>query len=225
MAGVAIIQHDKRSITVQSRLFLYGNHATNEIGQAIADEILTMYNEANGTVSVNEQSYTVAFEIQYVVIENNKDLLFLCTNNRDYRNNFIRIEEKNKAERSFMGFGLGQNVGHWLITDNLGHSTTAAHEYGHSLGLDHPADLDFRGKGTPPIMAPRGSLVDAALQWNPEAIAGEFGGTMYPIHRKVKPEEIAQIFSPFDLSKKHVLEIGRLTNSLFDEIGNPIHVS
>lgn len=225
MAAVATINRETNEIIVASRLFLYGTLATNEIGQAIADEISHQYNDAQGQVEITGVVFSVKFDIQYVVIESLRDILFLCTNNRDYRNNFIRIEEKNVAERSFMGFGLGQNVGHWLITDNLGKSTTAAHEYGHSLGLDHPADLDFRGRGIPPIMAPRGSLVDAPLQWNPNVAPGEFGGTMNPIHRKVNAVEVAQIFEPFDLSQKSFITIGNLTNILFDQVGNLLHIS
>ncbi len=124
--------------------------------------------------------------------------------------------------RSFMGFGLGDNVGHWIVSDQLGHSTTAAHEFGHGLGLDHPARLDYRGSGNPPpIMAPRGTLVDAQYQWEPQAKAGERGGTMNPIHRRVSVPEIQQIVDNLTFRPDGTASVGRLTNITFDKMGNP----
>jgi hypothetical protein len=72
-------------------------------------------------------------------------------------------------------------------------STTAAHEYGHTLGLDHPADLDYRGRGVPGIMYPRGTLVDPQFQYDPSRPAGVTGGTMHPMYRKVFAEDIANL--------------------------------
>jgi len=69
-------------------------------------------------------------------------------------------------------------------------STTAAHEYGHTLGLEHPEQLDIRGKGVPGIMYPRGTLVDPQYQYEPDKPAGTKGGTLHPMYRKVLPEDI-----------------------------------
>lgn len=226
MAGVAIKNIEKKEIRVTSRLFFYGNHATNELAQTIANEITTLYNEPNAIVLVDNEAFNVIFDIQYVVVEDINDLVFLAKNNRDYRNNFIRIEEKNQAERSFMGFSIGDNTGHWLVSDNLGKSTTAAHEYGHSLGLDHPENLDFRGiENPPPIMAPRGSLVDAQYQWNPTVKAGEYGGTLQPSHRKVSISEIQSLFLENDFDNNHSVTLGKLVNTLYDTLGNRIVIS
>jgi hypothetical protein len=123
-----------------------------------------------------------------------------------------------------MGFGLGDNVGHWITSDHLGESTTAAHEFGHALGLDHPNLIDFRGLGNPGIMAPRGTIVDAHLQWNPAVAAGEYGGTLKPFHRRVQAYEIEAIFESLVFDSNGYAEIGHLSNVLFTENGDVFNV-
>ncbi len=61
------------------------------------------------------------------------------------------------------------------------------------LGLEHPLNLDYRGKGIPRIMYPRGTLVDAQYQYDPSKPAGEKGGTMHPMYRKVFAEDVAAL--------------------------------
>ncbi len=221
MAAFAYYDATQNKVKVSARLFFYGEYATNELGQMMADEIMRFWNLEDVFLSINGIECLVEFEVGFVIIPY-ADLLVIAPRNRDYRNNFIRIEKKNAMSRSMMGYGLGDNAGHWLITDNLGNSTTAAHEFGHALGLPHPSDVDFRGSGTPPIMAPRGTLVDSAFQWNPAATAGEYGGTMNPIFRKVRKEEILAIFHKHDFSKNALFNIGKLSNTIFDQMANPI---
>ena len=82
------------------------------------------------------------------------------------------------------------NTGYFKLQNILDNSTTAAHEFGHTLGLDHPHNLDIRGGGTPGIMYPRGTLVDPHFQYYPEVAAGEKGGTLNPFTRKVLQKDI-----------------------------------
>lgn len=72
----------------------------------------------------------------------------------------------------------------------MNNSTTAAHEFGHTLGLDHPQVLDIRGSGTPGIMYPRGTLVDPRFQYDPAIAAGLKGGTLNPVTRKVQQQDV-----------------------------------
>ena len=106
------------------------------------------------------------------------------------RNNYFRIEEYARGNISFVD-DIGCNSGYFMVENLYIGSTTAAHEYGHTLGLHHPHDLDYRGKGVPRIMYPRGTLVDAQYQYDPLKPAGVTGGTMHPMYRKVFAEDVA----------------------------------
>ena len=130
--------------------------------------------------------------------------------NLDPRINYFRIENFAFGNISFVD-GLGCNTGYFKLENLYKGSTTAAHEYGHTLGLDHPKDLDLRGKGTPGIMYPRGTLVDPQFQYDPSKPAGVTGGTMHPMYRKVNQKDIDDL-QLNKLIKESSKIIGNFTN-------------
>jgi len=139
-------------------------------------------------VHVKGMQYNVNFRIT-AALQPAIDMIEVYSND-DPRNNYFRIEEYAHGNISFVD-GLGCNSGYFKLENLYVGSTTAAHEYGHTLGLDHPADIDYRGKGVPRIMYPRGTLVDAQFQYDPTKPAGVTGGTMHPMYRKVFAEDVA----------------------------------
>jgi len=116
--------------------------------------------------------------------------------------------------------GVGCNTGYFKKDNLYKGSTTAAHEYGHTLGLDHPHHTDIRGKGIPGIMYPRGTLVDALYQYEPDKPAGAKGGTMNPVHRKVRLEDIDQLNF-----KKIIFKNNRAIIENFSSIWHDEHIS
>jgi len=204
-------------LLIHSHIITYGNAAGPAITEYIREEIETMWNEPQGKVTIENEQYQVVFKITssfqpaITAIE--------IYENVNPANNYFRIEEFAHGNISFVD-GLGCNSGYFKLENLYRGSTTAAHEYGHTLGLQHPIDLDIRGKGIPAIMYPRGTIVDAQYQYNPGARAGDNinGGTMHPMHRRVKPEDIL-------LLKLHKLDFenGKAIIGEFSSVWHPDH--
>lgn len=204
-------------LIIQSHIITYGNAADPAITELIREEIETMWNEPGGILKVKKLTVKIIFRItaSFQPGITAGDIY----QNVDPRNNYFRIEEFALGNISFVD-GLGCNSGYFKLDNLYKGSTTAAHEYGHTLGLKHPADIDFRGKGVPGIMYPRGTLVDPPFQYNPEGKAGDSnnGGTMHPQYRKVLKNDIEQL-------KLHKLnfESDKVIVGEFSNIWHPAH--
>jgi hypothetical protein len=185
--GEIEIDNDNNTITISSHIITYGNEATEDMTERIMSEIDTMWNEPDAIIYLNNDPYKIIFNITAEMKKEISELEIL--QNTDPRNNFFRIEKFAHGSISFVD-GLGCNTGYFLLENLYEGSTTAAHEYGHTLGLDHPEFLDIRGEGVPGIMYPRGTLVDPQFQYDPTISAGLKGGTMHPMYRKVRQEDI-----------------------------------
>lgn len=185
--GTVEIIHPKALLLVRSHIVTYGNAADPETTRYIREEIEELWNEPRAQIFFSGRIYTVRFEITASFRPDLDEMEVL--QNLDPRNNYFRIEEFSPVHISFVD-AIGSNSGYWKRDNLYQGSTTAAHEYGHTIGLEHPEDLDIRGQGTPGIMYPRGTLVDPQFQYEPDKPAGEKGGTMHPMYRKVRARDI-----------------------------------
>jgi len=183
-------EFENNQLIIHSHIITYGNAATMEITGQMRDEIETMWNEPGASLRFKGITFNIIFkitsELRAAIIPGE------IYQNLDPSNNYFRIEEFAHGNISFVD-GLGCNSGYFKLENLYKGSTTAAHEYGHTLGLDHPKQLDIRGTGVPGIMYPRGTLVDPQYQYDPSKPAGVTGGTMHPIYRKVKKEDIESL--------------------------------
>jgi hypothetical protein len=196
-------------LVLRAHLITYGLASDPVLTARIREEIESMWNEPNARIRVGEREFSVQFRIS---AEHRPRLDPMdVVNNTDPKNNFFRIEEKVVGNISFVD-GLGCNSGFFQADNLYEGSTTAAHEFGHTLGLDHPWDLDLRGRGRPGIMYPRGTLVDPHFQYDPAMEAGLPGGTMHPMHRRVMPADILDLGLDRIRPASGLTALGRFTN-------------
>jgi hypothetical protein len=215
--GEAELHPITNQLVIHSVFFVYGDAASNDMAWRIANDISTLWNEPKGKVKLAGDWFDVSFEIEAYYDANLDPEKVWYNDNPRY--NFFRIEEYATGNISFVD-GVGGNTGYFKLDNLLQTATTAAHEYGHSLGLDHPTKLDIRGMAAPGIMYPRGTLVDPPYQYDPNAQAGKPGGTMDPAHRKVLATDIDNL----KLNKAYFVNnkatIGQFT-SLYHEKQTP----
>jgi hypothetical protein len=136
--------------------------------------------------------------------------------NKDARNNYFRVEET--VPRANVSFSTGSgNDGIFKVSEIAGYGkTTASHELGHGLGLDHNNPSDWQSKiiGKPDIMDTRNDIVgqDYALP----------DGTLDINKREVSQKNIDNIFTPDvvqNLEKNGKSDIGKTTNTYYSPNG------
>jgi len=213
--GTAEADLQRGLILIRSHIVTYGHAADAVLTERIRAEIESMWNEPQTTITRHGRSLLVRFVITaaYVPALQPEEVYY----NTDPRNNYFRIEKTAMGNISSVD-GLGSNTGFFLLDNLYEGSTTAAHEYGHTLGLPHPSRIDFRGEGHPPIMCPRGTLVDAEFQYNSNAVAGDNqnGGTMHPRFRQVKDADIQALKLHRKISFQEPVMIGDFSSIWHD---------
>lgn len=213
--GEAELQSHRNLLIIHAELIFYGDAASEELSIQIAKDVEDHWNEPGGEVSISQNwFYKKRYQVRFNIKGRYNGMLTPETvfENTDPRKNYFRIEEFATGNISFVD-GLNSNTGYFKLENLLNNSSTAAHEFGHTLGLDHPHNLDIRGRGTPGIMYPRGTLVDPPFQYSPEVAAGQKGGTLNPFTRKVLQQDIDDLqLNRLDFNAKGFAVLGDFTS-------------
>ncbi len=214
--GICFFDPSNNRIFIHSVFYFYGDAATSTLSSSIANDIANYWNAANGTTVFNKIELPIYFKIEGFYKPNLTPQEVM--ENTNPVNNYFRIEDYSFYDHSFVD-GLNSNTGYFVIADLNHTGSTAAHEYGHTLGLPHPHNVNIIGKGVPGIMYPRGSWVDAEYQYFPDAKPGEHGGTLNPIHRIVTDVDIANL----KLEKRLAASKGRFILGDFTSVWHDRH--
>ncbi len=176
----------KEEITFVSQMIYRGGALTAKNARDSTLEMTSLWNESRGSVRYRGRLYKAKFIFSYVM-----DPYQRYVDSGSCAENHVKIENPVKeGDRSF--YRLAGRFGTFFTTDDLGRSTTTAHEYGHGLGLDHD-DYDQVTTAVPGIMFARGTLVRPEYQWNPFAVAGAPGGSIKPHHRRVRVIDLLKL--------------------------------
>ena len=215
---MGIAQLDNQNLTLQiiASVFFYGEAASEELSITVARDIQEHWNKPQGTVVIKNILYKTVFTINGIFAPHLTPAAVYENDNP--QNNYFRIEEFCALHISFTD-GIGCNTGYFKLDNLLNNSTTAAHEFGHTLGLIHPHQLDIRGAGTPGIMYPRGSITDPHFQYDPTAAPATKGGTLNPIYRKVLQQDVNNL----QLHKLSFNKNGKATIGKFSSLWHSNH--
>ena len=209
--GEAELRSD--SLIIRSVFYFYGDAANEELATQIAHDIQSHWNEPDARCLIRGRSRQIRFEIQGIH-EPDIDPEKIWYNDNPQLN-FFRIEPEVMGNISFVD-GIGSNTGYFKLGDIIQTSTSAAHEYGHTLGLVHPENLDIRGMPLPTIMYPRGTICDPHFQYDPTAAPAAYGGCLNPAFRKVTVSDI-------ELLKLHTLSFSASQRAIVGAFSSIFH--
>jgi hypothetical protein len=149
----------------------------------------------------------------------------LAEDNKDYKNNFIRLDQGEVDKESFV-LSNGANSGVWYAAQGIGKSKTAAHEFGHILGLGHLNPNIIKDKATVSIMATKMTEVsDKKFQNLTGNTIFGFKDKLNISFRQVTDNDLSQLATLFHeqqlLKKVAVFEFGKIPSFIFDKNGIP----
>ena len=129
--GVPVIDHEKKRITITSRLWVYGGAANRARASEIAAAIQQQWNDAGGTFTFtdadgNEQTYSIVFNVTGEYASEGTINALREGGRLADQDNFVRLEyggdDKWNGNSGFLSWNQFKKD-----------KTTAAHEYGHGL--------------------------------------------------------------------------------------------
>lgn len=216
-SGEPIFDEKKKTVTINSTFIAYGGEAKNYAAK-FASNVAKKWNAAGGTVKVDGKEYKANFKVS-VLIVSEAAAKELASTNKDPKINFVRIEASDQSSNVGKKDTDGGSNSFYINTKQLDetNSTTAAHEYGHSLGLNgHTSEGNFL-EGQPDIMSTKNTLVEEIYSTNPPIPAsnGKEGYRLDTQYRNV-------LQSNLDGININRTSVGKVDNIIYDSNGSVI---
>ncbi len=133
--GEASLDNVNATLTIYSSIIIYGEAADQTLAQQMADDIAFIWNEPKAQIRIRNQDYLLRFQIEGSYQPDLQPETVWYNDNP--RLNFSVLKNSLTLDISFVD-GLGCNTGYFKLANLKQTSTTSAHEYGHTLGLEHP---------------------------------------------------------------------------------------
>ena len=210
---MGIAQIISNQLIIRSTFLFYGEAASEILAKQIAEDIANHWNEPKAIAFISKKEVEVIFDIKGIYSPQLAPEEVYYNYNPLY--NYFRIEEFSNIHISFVD-DIPCNTGYFKLDNLFNNSTTAAHEYGHTLGLKHPEVLDIRGEGQPGIMYPRGTICDPHYQYDSTAQPLAPGGTINPYKRKVLQKDI-------DALKLHRIQFNKNGTAMLGDFSSVWH--
>jgi hypothetical protein len=172
--GIVEMNPAQKEIVLKSHLIFYGPEANRS--EPLFTEIKTLWGAPGFKIAIGEDLYAFRLDLTSEVMSE-AAAIESAKNNFSQMNNYILVKKGFNRARSYVS-RIGQNTAVFYLSDTLGMSTVASHEFGHLLGLPHPDAGDWRELGVPAVMCPNGTLVEPKYQIDPKAIPGEENGSV-----------------------------------------------
>ena len=123
---------DANTVCLEAAIITYGKAASQVVSEQMNSEISTMLAEPRGRINIDNKLYTLvvnARDFHHPTLSP-KAILNNCDPYLDY----FRIEHFVNGNISFVN-AINSNTGIFKLENLYEGSTTAAHEFGHTIGL------------------------------------------------------------------------------------------
>ena len=195
-----ILNYEQRTATIKADLNFFGT-IKEDVLKKVTEIISKQWagfptlpgdsQEVHPDFWINGYHLRIKTDIQVNFVQSIEEAKRLARSNQSLIQNFIRVEEGGPNAISVTGNG-GANAYKFFYKNDLDHTTTAAHEFGHGLGMGH---ISHFTAGLPSMMIERGSkMVEPQYFW----VQNDPNSTINPNLRRVTQSDLYEFMNAID---------------------------